>query len=626
MCEDQKRHDAFSWLDAVSSNYDYDICICDRVEASCSWILEREEYREWKFPSYVVDRPEVLWVHGKAGVGKTFLSARIVEDLQQTSSLPAAFFFATHEDSRKMEPMSILRSWIFQLASTRICAFEELHTIQTKNCGRKATDSELWTLFSSCVRKVGRCFLLVDGYDELRNDIIPRRAQVEGAREIFLKKLLQTVVGTKAHIILISRDEIDIRRQILEAHQNIAVVVRTYCVCPEDTAKDILSFSHRVISDRLKGSEASLRDEMAEKLSKHCQGMFLWVRLCGAALFPGRNAAQLRQDMSEPPNGLSEAYSRDLERISSLAEREKKRAIEILRWTLYATRPLSVIELSEAILIRTEKETLDRSDFPDIIDEDYINFQILRICGSLIEFRPGISVKSSLRFKRGTIRLTHFSIKEFLRSENRFGIRFDDYENQGKLAASCLYYLRSQEMEDFYVSYINEIMSRPAWYLLPTVPPTYKSLKRDRAFLKYSVTQWYKHVRAYEKFNGQLLPALKIFLSRENELKFRSWLCCYDIETPRLSWSCDGPVDVLRVIANLGLTTAVKYFGEDRKINLDSEYTMKYFTSEMTLDETTDIMLDLLDYKFDDDDSLVAYRKSVRRCYTSLEQGFSVKD
>ena len=618
MCEDQKRHDAFSWLDAVSSVSDYDICICDRVEASCSWILEREEYRKWKFPGYVVDRPEVLWVYGKAGVGKTFLSARIVEDLQQTSSLPAAFFFATHEDSRKMEPMSILRSWIFQLASMRICAFEELHTIQTKNCGRKATDSELWTLFSSCVRKVGRCFLLVDGYDELRNDIIPRRAQVEGAREIFLKKLLQTVVGTKAHIIFISRDEVDIRRQILEAHQNIAAVVRTYCICPEDTAKDILSFSRRVISDRLKGSEVSLRDEMAEKMSEHCQGMFLWVRLCGAALFPGRNAAQLRQDMSQSPNGLSEAYSRDLERISNLAEREKKRAIEILRWTLFATRPLSVIELSEAILIGTEKETFDRSDFPDSIDEDYVNFQILRICGSLIEFRPSKSVKSSLRYKCGTIHLTHFSIKEFLRSENRFGIRFDDHENQGKLAASCICYLRSQGMEDLYVSYMTEILNWPAWCLLPSSQSAYKTFQKDRAFLKYSVTQWYKHVRAYDKLNGQLLPALKIFLSRENEMKFRSWLYYYNIETPRVNWSCDGPVGVLHVIANFGLTTAVKYFVEDREIELNSEYTMKDSQSEVTLDETVDTVFDSLGCKIDND-SLSAYREIIRQYSTSLE-------
>jgi hypothetical protein len=265
------------------------------VEASCTWILEREEYREWKSPSYATDRPEVLWIYGKAGIGKTFLSARIIEDLKQTSSLPAVFFFATHEDSRKMEPSSVLRSWIFQLASTSMCAFEELHTIRKRKDSRKATDSELWGLFSSCLGRIGRCFLLVDGYDELSNEMIPRGARVNGARETFLKELFQSVIGSKAHIILISRNEIDIRRPILEARENGSVFIRTYCICPEDTAKDIVSFSRQLVGDRLKGSEVDLQEEIAETLSKHCEGMFLWVRLCGAALYPGRNAAQLRK-------------------------------------------------------------------------------------------------------------------------------------------------------------------------------------------------------------------------------------------------------------------------------------------------------------------------------------------
>lgn len=429
-----------------------------------TWILDREEYREWKSPSYAVDRPEALWIYGKAGIGETFLSARIIEDLKQTSSLPAVFFFATHEDCRKMEPLSILRSWILQLASMRVCAFEELKAIRKKKINRKAAESDLWSLFSSCLQKIGRCFLLVDGYDELSNEITPRRARLEGAREIFLKEVFQCVVGTKAHLIFISRNEDDIRQPILEACQNSAIVLRTCCICPEDTAKDILSFSHRVVSDRLKRAEVGLKNEIAEKLSKSCQGMFLWVKLCGAALDPGRNATQLRRDMSEPPNGLGEAFDRDLEKITTLKERKRKRAIEILRWTLFATRPLSVVELSEAILIDTEKETFDRSEFPDCVDEDYINFQILRICGSLIEFRPNESVDSSLRYACGTIHLAHFSIKEFLRSENRFGIQFDEHENHGRLATSCLYYLKSQHVEDFYLSNYPQVLKSSSAY------------------------------------------------------------------------------------------------------------------------------------------------------------------
>lgn len=574
MRKDQERRDALDWLDAVSSDSEYDIYVRDRVEASCTWILEREEYREWKSPTYAADGPEVLWVYGKAGMGKTFLSAKIIEDLKQTSSLPAVFFFATHENSRKMEPLSILRSWIFQLASTRVCAFKELQTIRRGKESRKATESDLWSLFSSCLQKIGRCFLLVDGYDELSNEIMPGRARVEGARETFLKDMFQYVERTKAHITFISRDAVDIRRQILEADQNTSVCIRTCCICPEDTAKDILSFSRRVVNDRLKGSEVDFKEEIVEKLSESCQGMFLLVRLCGATLYPGRNAAQLRKDMSEAPSQLSEAFNRDLRNISNLVERERNRAIEILRWTLFATRPLSVLELSEAILIDTENKTLNRSDFPDCINDNYINFQILRLCGSLIEFRPDESVNGSLRYERGTIHLTHFSIKEFLQSENTLGMRFDENKNQGRLATSCLYYLRSQDTEKFYLSEEPKMPHYPycsgfpcAWLTSP-----YTVFKKGRVFLTYAVLEWFKHVRTYEHLNKQLLPALKVLLSKENETQFRSWLFCYSAETVPSHWEESRTQSILPTITKLGLMTGVRYFVEKRKADLDSEY------------------------------------------------------
>jgi hypothetical protein len=226
--EDQQRRDTLNWLDPVLSDAEYDIYIHERVETTCAWILEREEYREWKSPNYAADSPEVLWIYGKAGMGKTFLSAKIVEDLKQTSSLPVAFFFATHEDSRKREPLSILRSWIFQLASTRVCSFDEVRMVQTRTTNRgNATDTELWSIFRSCLQRIGRCFLLVDGYDETSNEIIPRRSRMQGARETLLKELFKSVIGTKAHIIIMSRDEVDIRRRISEAQQNASAVIRS---------------------------------------------------------------------------------------------------------------------------------------------------------------------------------------------------------------------------------------------------------------------------------------------------------------------------------------------------------------------------------------------------------------
>jgi hypothetical protein len=52
--------------------------------------------------------------------------------------------------------------------------------------------------------------------------------------------------------------------------------------------------------------------------------------------------------VSEMPAGIEKTYERDLKRILDLGD-ERDRAVSILRWTLFALRPLTVRELTEAL-------------------------------------------------------------------------------------------------------------------------------------------------------------------------------------------------------------------------------------------------------------------------------------
>ena len=46
---------------------------------------------------------------------------------------------------------------------------------------------------------------------------------------------------------------------------------------------------------------------------------------------------------------LNEVYERDLEKVQRLKPAQKTRAIAVLRWILFALRPLTVRELAEAL-------------------------------------------------------------------------------------------------------------------------------------------------------------------------------------------------------------------------------------------------------------------------------------
>lgn len=102
--------------------------------------------------------------------------------------------------------------------------------------------------------------------------------------------------------------------------------------------------------------------------------MFLWVRLLHERLSPAKNANQLQKLVSDTPAGLNEAYERDLKAIQNFSEDEKYRAVMVLRWTLYAARPMTVHELTEALLIGLEDEEsiYPANHLPDTYDDFYI--------------------------------------------------------------------------------------------------------------------------------------------------------------------------------------------------------------------------------------------------------------
>ncbi|KAK3331241.1 hypothetical protein B0H66DRAFT_613438 [Apodospora peruviana] len=551
---DSERRSVLGWLGAVSCDAELDVYIRDRVPSTCEWILQREEYRDWKSPSYATNAPDILWVYGEAGMGKSFISAR---------------------DVRKREPLSILRSWLFQLASARMWVFEEVQKLRQGKEDREIVESELFSLFRVCLRRLGRCFLVIDGYDELSNELTPRRSQVEGIRETFLRELFRAVEGSQAHIILVSRDEVDIRRLVLDTEQSSTIAVRSYSIRAEETADDIASFCRHVIDTRLPKLRAPAKQEITEELSERCQGMLLWVRLSGAMLNRGRSTLQLKKDIGQTPVSLEEAYAKDVRRISALEPKEQERTLNILRWSLFAARPLSLAEPSEALAIDMKTSSLDRSELPEEFDEDYVEFQILRLCGSLVKFRPvpNAYIVSDSRIKQGTIHLTHFSVKEFLLSGTSFGGQLNQRDSHGILGSLCLHYLLSEDVLPFYQAHVEQFLpveSPSDMYNITvdkfesinrTLDMVYRGFKEDHWLLLYAVNQWFKHVRTYESLGGGLLPALELLIMPENRANFRLWWY-FSCAGTNIWQNLSHYNSVLAIMSRFGLWTGARHLME----------------------------------------------------------------
>ena len=443
-----------------------------------------------------------------------------------------------HDDEDKKNPSSVLRSWVAQLSQQRIDAFKEVQHAREGKENRKPTEAELWRMLKAILLKIGRCFLVVDGLDECIDQDPFRRGRVStcGLREQFLADLQENVKSSSAKVLIISRDEVDIRHSLLgddspEEASNSTVV--EYGITDSDTQDDLRLFSLAIVQKRLGSTQKALQESLANEICDKSDGMFLWVRIGSERIKRGMTSAQLRRIVQETSPNLHALYQRDLEKILLLDAEDRKRAQDIFRWILFGVRPLTVRELSEAVLVDPDGKTEPVLDeLPEPIGQDFIDFQILRLCGSLVTIRPDSELEDLENY---TLHLVHYSVKEFIMGQwktstgNTVIQALSELEGQGILASTCIVKIFSllpeiRELLGLEIE-VEEVErnslkgnEQPVVSIVKSSPGDVDALYNIgnppfEHFATYSVVHWMDHVRAYENLGGSLLPALKRMLT-----------------------------------------------------------------------------------------------------------------
>ncbi|KAF8531911.1 hypothetical protein JB92DRAFT_2545834, partial [Gautieria morchelliformis] len=112
--ENQRRQDIYNWLSAPDYESKHWTAVTEREGNTGTWFVEGERFQEWK------RKPKsFLWLHGKAGSGKTILCSTIVGEIsrhcESDSSLAIAFFYFDFH-SKDTKPPAVLRALIKQLS------------------------------------------------------------------------------------------------------------------------------------------------------------------------------------------------------------------------------------------------------------------------------------------------------------------------------------------------------------------------------------------------------------------------------------------------------------------------------------------------------------------------------
>ncbi|RFN47816.1 hypothetical protein FIE12Z_7944 [Fusarium flagelliforme] len=547
----QEISDLRSWLGSPLPNDIYDDSRDKRLDGTCEWIMQREKFLEWQAPS---SSSKVLWIRGPAGFGKTILCGRIVEEVETTSIGPVASFFLSSKFEGRDNPFSVIRSWLMTLMMRSKAAFDIVRTSRVSQHEQKATQAQTLALFGTLLTEISDCTLILDGLDEC---VSATDTDVESIPR-FLDVLREVVSQTNTRLLITSRGN-----RVIKQGLCLFPGYSEYDITTEDVATDLMAYSSQVVGTRLSNKDKSTRLLIANKMKDRCEGQFQWIKLQERSLRKGRNRKQLEREIDNTPSGLDSLYDREWKRINSMGVTDRERALCLLRWIVFATRPLNVFEISEAVLVMDDCEELLVDEMPDEFDDDYVESMILNLCGSLLETRhPSKNEvqtfgathddytgdESQFDVDQGSVgwqevHLTHFSVKEYLLSISLFPIPSpisnenlrvsNEQLGNTALAKACLRYI------NFKGAWENWQAERPATGLL-----------------SYAAESWPIHYKRVQAPDVELRGAINdLFEGRSKN--FEAWRDWHDFKLFDLPSRGTRKVNPFHIAISLGLEDVV---------------------------------------------------------------------
>ncbi|KAF4485947.1 Ankyrin-1 [Colletotrichum fructicola Nara gc5] len=437
------RRDLQAWLGCPPSNDVYDESIQKRLRGTCEWILARAEFCEWLSPS---DSSKLMWINGRAGYGKTILCAKLVEVVLSQTETPAAHFFLSSNSAGRSDPFLAMRSWLTAIAFQNHTAFDVIQKRRSKDYETVATRTKITHLFREIVQAVPSCTFILDGLDECTSPDPDHSGRHPVTH--FLDELRQAIEGTTARVLVVSRNEPEIR-QGLTQYPGFS----EYAISAGDVSADNRTCSEHIVYNKLSKQDEQTKSIISKKMVHRCDGQFQWMNMVGDLLRSSKSLKQLEMDIDETPAGLDSMYDHNWKRIEGLPHRDRTRAFSLLRWAMFALRPLTVCEITEAVLLTDDCDDFPVDQMPDSVDNDYVQGEILGLCGPLIE----VSGMSSEPPGSRKIHL-HFSVKQYLLGKILPGgqvllanesLRAENEAVEGvSLARLCLRYISFKQVWD----------------------------------------------------------------------------------------------------------------------------------------------------------------------------------
>lgn len=515
-----------NWLSRINHTPQQQDYIKKRQQGTGKWLLESQKFNTW-----VASDKQILFCPGIPGAGKTILTSIVVEELtnrfENDKSIGIAYLYCNFRRKHEQNVDDLVSCLLKQLAQRLPSlpdAVKDLHKRHSYKGTSPSLEDILQTL-QSVTAIYSKVFIFVDALDECQD--------TTGYEMKFLSQILNLQARCQLSLFATSRHVPEICKKF---DPSTWLEIRASDEDVERYLDGHMSQISRYVSEK-----PDLQGEIKTAIINAVDGMyvtpvnlvddsyisvrFLLAQLHLNSLRGKTSPKKIQQALQKLPTGsdaYDSAYTEAMERIEGQLEDEKELAKQVLSWITCAKRPLTTVELQQAIAVEIDEPELDKENFAAID-------QMVSVCAGLVTVDEESNV----------IGLVHYTTQEYFNRKQNYW--FPDAETY--ITTICVTYL---SFDTFELICSEEQAFQERLYLYP--------------FVEYAARNWGHHARKASISNQALAQAVMKFLNSESKIN-TAWHILWDssFSSDYLSW--------LEVSKITGMHLAA-YFGAENIVQL----------------------------------------------------------
>ncbi|KAI2468443.1 hypothetical protein F4781DRAFT_432419 [Annulohypoxylon bovei var. microspora] len=364
------------------------------VDGTCQWLLTNPEFKKWrKEPD-----PDLFWLKGKMGAGKTHLVTAVILDIQKRISHeyvePVLFYYSDHAN-RNIKATSeadiminaILRHILSQEPELPQSILEKYDTQKERRMDLDVNDAI--KIFAEVARNYPQVNVVLDALDELKpDDCNMLFRHLRGMlKEVNIP--LKIFISSRTNISHIEKNAASLQNKVNISSVDIRSLnqkdIELFVEQKLGEALEYLTFTEQIVTDD--------KEDIKKELCNKAGGMFRWAELSIEYLARSKTRKKFFSRLKSIPDELNELYS---SMYQELTGSEGELLVITLRWLMY----------SRGYHIRRTDVFLDAigSEYEDKVNKD------TDVCRSLVEWNED---KNEFSF-------AHLSVREFLETLPEF--------------------------------------------------------------------------------------------------------------------------------------------------------------------------------------------------------------